>query len=112
MVVDVHHEGCVVEVENRCSKHTTERFPRCYSESHRQRDRLRADNQLINLDKIEMVGEDRLRHFYESAVGATKRKRATTFSSEIKQLRKSLPLGRSQNLQEKEGDVELPAKCG
>jgi len=112
LVVDVHHEGCVVEVENRCGKHTTERFPRCYSESHRQRDRLREDNQLVNLDKIEMVGEDRLRHFSESAVGANKRKRAATFSSEIKQLRKSLLLGKSQNLQEKEGDVELPAKCG
>ena len=112
LVVDVHHEGCVVEVESRCRKHIVERFPRCYSESHRQRDRLREDNQLVNLDKIEMVGEDRLRHFSESAVGANKRKRAATFSSEIKQLRKSLLLGKSQNLQEKEGDVELPAKCG
>jgi len=112
LVVDVHHEGPVAEVETRCSKHTTERFPRCYSESHRQRDRLRADDQLVNLDKIETVGEDRLRHFSESAVGANKRKRAATFSSELKQLRKSLILGKSQNLQEKEGDVESPAMCG
>ena len=110
-VVDVHHEGRVAEVENRCSKHTTERFPRCYSESHRQRSRLRADRELVNLDKIETVGEDRLRHFSESTLRVNKRKRAASFSSELKQLRKNLISVKSQNRQEKDGEVESPAKC-
>jgi len=128
LVVDVHHQGAVV---HRCSKHTAERFPRCYSESHRQRGsrqggsgRVRETlvarddgeqlHNLDNIDKIETVGEpssgDRLRHFSESAVGAGggKRRRAT-FSTELRHLRRSLTsAGRSQQLQEKESDPEAP----
>jgi len=132
LVVDVH-QGAV----HRCSKHTAERFPRCYSESHRQRGsregggtrastreslgaRARESSgreetdqlhNLDNIDKIETVGEpgaDRLRHFSESAVGVGggKRRRAT-FSTELRQLRRSLTsAGRSQQLQEKEIDPE------
>jgi len=111
LVVDVHQDGCAPEVEVRCSKHTSERFPRCYSESHRARDYHRDNNKLINLDKIETFGEDRVRHFSESAVASNKRTRAATFSNEIKQLRKSIFLDKSLNLQENEGDVESPAVC-
>jgi len=111
LVVDVHQEVPVQEVENRCSKHTAERFPRCYSESHRQRHKQNAINPPINLDKIETVGDDRLRHFSESAVGAGRRKRAATFSRELKQLRKSMTLVQSQNLNVKDEDVESSPMC-
>ena len=116
LVVDVH-QGAL----QRCAKHTTERFPRCYSESHRQRDGARegAPQLLCNLDKIdtvgpvgEQVGGDRLRHFSESAVGVGKRRRAT-FSSELRQLRRSLTsAGRSQHLEEKGPEGGTPAHRG
>ena len=108
LVVDVHHGDCNGEGGRRCSKHTAERFPRCYSESHRQSDR-QTDKQLGNLDTIEMVGEDRMRHFSESAAG--RRHRAATFSTEIRNIRRSMLLGRNRKVQVSEGSSELADRC-
>jgi len=108
LVVDVHHGDCNGEGGRRCSKHTAERFPRCYSESHRQSDR-QTEKQLGNLDTIEMVGEDRMRHFSESAAG--RRHRAATFSTEIRNIRRSMLLGRNRKAQVSEGSSKLVDRC-
>ena len=108
LVVDVHHGDCNGEGGRRCSKHTAERFPRCYSESHRQSDR-QTDKQLGNLETIEMVGEDRMRHFSESAAG--RRHRAATFSTEIRNIRRSMLVGRNRKVQVSEGSSEFADRC-
>ena len=60
-------------------------------EGRDEREEREGVQQLGNLDKIETVGEpgERTRHFSESAVCAARRRRAT-FSSELRQLRRSL----------------------
>ena len=112
-------------------QHTTERFPRCYSESvssQRGVHGVTAADPLSDCDRIEtvvatvsgvkyvltaQVGEvvDRARHVSESAVGVGRR-RAATFSSELSQLRGPAP-GTSagggcsgQALQEKEAETD------
>lgn len=98
LVVDVHLEGCQ-DLPRRCTKHTLDRFPRCYSESYKSRGPpLREE--LRNLDRIETIGEERLRHLSEGA----RRGRAATLSSELKQLRRSFLSTRSSAMTESEAE--------
>lgn len=108
LVVDVH-----MEQEVRCSKHTIDRFPRCYSESFKGGRGGRGEacprQELQNLDKIETVCEDRLRHFSESQ--ALKRGRASTLTDELRQFKRSFMAGRSQDIKEPiTGEDDIPGR--
>jgi len=62
LVVDVHLES-TEDIPRPCVKHSFDRFPRCYSESRGNLSR----EEFRNIDKIETIGEDRLRHMSEGA---------------------------------------------
>jgi len=62
LVVDVHLQSNE-DIPRPCIKHSFDRFPRCYSESRGNLSR----EEFRNLDKIETIGEDRLRHLSEGA---------------------------------------------
>ena len=63
---------------------------------------VRDREELKNLDKIETVCEERLRHFSES--GAARRGRAATLSDELRQFKKSFLSSRSTEVAEQEGE--------